>query len=225
MVLGCRNIPIVELLKPSLSAADNGPLYKCPSKYWLEGTSSFWHGRNSTVASTFSQGEALAAFALTEPNAGSDASGVETRAVYDPKKNVYIVNGKKQWITNGGIAQVLTVMAQTTVDSPKGKQDKNHSISSNARHARLTVTAQALEKVGMRGSKTANLEFHNMEVPAENILGPLGGGLKVCLTCLIMAGRHSELLAQEQEKCFSKKLLNIADHVTSLNAPSEVLDL
>ena len=46
------------------------------------------------------------------------------------------------------------------------------------------VTAPALEKVGMRGSKTANLEFVNMEVPASNILGPLGGGLKVCLTVL-----------------------------------------
>jgi len=58
-------------------------------------------------------GEALAAFALTEPNAGSDASGIETRAVYDPDKKVYRINGRKQWITNGAIAQVLTVMAKT----------------------------------------------------------------------------------------------------------------
>lgn len=130
------------------------------------------------------KGEALAAFALTEPNAGSDASSVETRAVYDPKKNVYILNGKKQWITNGSIAKVLTVMAQTSVDSPKGKQDKITAFLVTPDMPGFKVTASALEKVGMRGSKTANLEFQNVEVPAENVLGPLGGGLKVCLTVL-----------------------------------------
>lgn len=130
------------------------------------------------------KGENLAAFSLTEPNAGSDASGVETRAVYDPVKNVYIINGKKQWITNGGIAKVLTVMAQTTVETPQGKQDKITAFLVTPDMSGFKVTAQALEKVGMRGSKTANLEFHNMEVPAANILGPLGGGLKVCLTVL-----------------------------------------
>lgn len=130
------------------------------------------------------KGEALAAFALTEPHAGSDASGVETRAVYDAAKNAYIINGKKQWITNGSLAQVLTVMAQTTVDTPKGKQDKITAFLVTPDMPGFKVAAPSLEKVGMRGSKTANLEFQNMEVPAANILGPLGGGLKVCLTVL-----------------------------------------
>ncbi len=130
------------------------------------------------------KGKALAAFALTEPHAGSDASGVETRAVYDPVKNVYILNGKKQWITNGGIAQVLTVMAQTSVETPQGKQDKITAFLVTPDMPGFKVTDPALEKVGMRGSKTANLEFVNMEVPAANILGPIGGGLKVCLTVL-----------------------------------------
>src|SRR5690606_33095249 len=49
-------------------------------------------------------GEEIAAFALTEPEAGSDASNVKTRAVYDPEKRVYRINGQKRWITNGGIA-------------------------------------------------------------------------------------------------------------------------
>ena len=74
---------------------------------------------------SLAKGEALAAFALTEPNAGSDASGVETRAVYDPAKNAYIINGKKQWITNGGIAKILTVMAQTSVDIQKANRIKS----------------------------------------------------------------------------------------------------
>ena len=130
------------------------------------------------------RGENLAAFALTEPNAGSDASAIETRAVYDPSKNVYRINGKKQWITNGGIAKILTVMARTEIDTPNGKQDKITAFLVTPDMPGFKVTAASLEKVGMRGSKTSNLQFENLEVPAENILGPIGGGLRVCLTVL-----------------------------------------
>lgn len=130
------------------------------------------------------KGEKFAAFSLTEPNAGSDASGVETRAVYDPIKNVYRLNGRKQWTTNGSIADVLTVMARTEIDTPQGKQDKITAFLVTPDMKGFTVTNPALEKVGMRGTKTANLAFHDMEVPAENILGPIGSGLRVCLTVL-----------------------------------------
>lgn len=130
------------------------------------------------------RGEILAAFSLTEPNAGSDASGVETEAVFVPERNVYRINGRKQWTTNGSIAGVLTVMAQTEVDTPQGKQKKVTAFLVTPDMPGFKVAAPALEKVGMRGSKTANLEFHDMEVPAENILGTLGGGLKLCLSVL-----------------------------------------
>jgi alkylation response protein AidB-like acyl-CoA dehydrogenase len=130
------------------------------------------------------RGEKLAAFSLTEPNAGSDAAGIETRAVFDPVKNIYRINGKKQWTTNGSVAGILTVMAKTEVDTPQGKKDKVTAFLVTPDMPGFKVTAAALEKVGMRGSKTANLQFTDMEVPAENILGPLGGGLKVCLTVL-----------------------------------------
>ncbi|MCB1113460.1 MAG: acyl-CoA dehydrogenase family protein [Chlamydiia bacterium] len=125
---------------------------------------------------SLSTGEKLAAFSLTEPNAGSDAAGIETKAEYDADKKVYRINGKKQWTTNGSIASILTVMAKVdgkvtaflvTPDLPGFK-----------------VTAKALDKVGMRGSTTSNLAFENMEVPETQILGPLGGGLRVCLTVL-----------------------------------------
>lgn len=130
------------------------------------------------------RGDQLAAFSLTEPNAGSDAAGIETRAVFDKQKNVYRITGKKQWTTNGSLASVLTVMAKTEVDTPQGKQDKITAFLVTPDMPGFKVTAPALEKVGMRGSKTANLEFSDMEVPAANILGPIGGGLKVCLTVL-----------------------------------------
>lgn len=121
-------------------------------------------------------GEIIAAFSLTEPNAGSDAAGIETTAVFDPAKNVYRITGNKQWTTNGSIAKILTVMAK--VDG------KVTAFLVTPDMPGFSVTAPALEKVGFRGSKTANLRYENVEVPPENILGPLGGGLRVCLTVL-----------------------------------------
>jgi alkylation response protein AidB-like acyl-CoA dehydrogenase len=123
-----------------------------------------------------SSGESLAAFSLTEPNAGSDAGGIETIATWDPNKERYIINGKKQWTTNGAIAEIITVMAK--VDG------KVTAFLVTPDMPGFEVAAKALDKVGMRGSVTSNLTFNNVEVPKENILGPLGGGLKVCLTVL-----------------------------------------
>lgn len=125
-------------------------------------------------------GEALAAFALTEANAGSDAAGIETRAVFDHTRNGWVINGQKQWITNGGMADILTVMARTEVDG----EDKITAFLVTPDLPGFRVTEPALEKVGMRGSKTAKLAFENMEVPAENVLGPLGRGLQVALHVL-----------------------------------------
>lgn len=130
------------------------------------------------------KGEILAAFSLTEPNAGSDANGIETRAVFDIDKHVWRINGRKQWTTNGAIAKVLTVMARTEIQTPDGKQDKISAFLVTPDMPGFQVSAASLEKVGMRGSRTANLEFHDLEVPAENVLGPIGGGLKVCLSVL-----------------------------------------
>ncbi len=75
-------------------------------------------------------------------------------------------------------------MAQTEVETAKGKQDKVTAFLVTPDMKGFKVAAPALEKVGMRGTKTAILEFQDMEVPAANILGPKGGGLKVCLTVL-----------------------------------------
>lgn len=125
-------------------------------------------------------GKCIGAFSLTEPNAGSDASAVETKAVYDPKKKVYRLNGRKQWTTNGSIAGVLTVMAQTEVEG----KNKITAFLVTPDMPGFHVLDPALEKVGMRGTKTANLEFRDMEVPEANILGKKGAGLRICLTVL-----------------------------------------
>lgn len=130
------------------------------------------------------QGKKFAAFSLTEPNAGSDANGVETRAVYDPEKKVYRLNGLKQWTTNGSIADILTVMAKTEVETEDGVQDKVTAFLVTPDMPGFIVRDKALDKLGTRGAWTANLAFKDLEVPEENILGPKGGGLKVCLTLL-----------------------------------------
>lgn len=133
---------------------------------------------------TLAKGEELAAFSLTEPNAGSDASGVETKAIFDPEKGVYRITGKKQWTTNGSIAKALTVMAKTAVDTPEGPKEKITAFLVRPDMPGFNISNPGLEKVGMRGTRTTNLLFDNMEVPKENVLGPLGAGLKVCLTVL-----------------------------------------
>jgi alkylation response protein AidB-like acyl-CoA dehydrogenase len=127
-----------------------------------------------------STGECLAAFALTEPEAGSDAGGVQTRAVYNKEKDVWVINGEKRWITNGGIADVLTLMARTEIDG----QDKISAFIVTPDMPGFEVVEVAMEKVGMRGTKTARLKFTDMEVPNENILGKPGRGLHVALHVL-----------------------------------------
>lgn len=126
------------------------------------------------------KGEMLAAFALTEKNAGSDAAGVETRAEYDAERDVYVINGTKQWITNGGVAGMLTLMARTMVDG----QDKITAFIVTPDMPGFEVTDVALEKCGMRGTKTAKLKFTNLEVPAANVLGQPGRGLHMALHVL-----------------------------------------
>lgn len=130
------------------------------------------------------KGKKYAAFSLTEPNAGSDANGVETKAVYDPEKKVYRINGLKQWTTNGSIADILTVMAKTEVETKEGVQERVTAFLVTPDMPGFIVRDKALDKLGTRGAWTANLAFNHLEVPEENILGPLGGGLKVCLTLL-----------------------------------------
>lgn len=129
------------------------------------------------------RGEKLAAFALTEKEAGSDASNVQTEARLSPDGQNYILNGTKRYITNGGIADVLTVMARTP-DPKKVGEWKITAFLVTPDMPGFTVVNPRMEKVGIRGTATAELAFHDMPVPVANVLGPLGKGLKVALTVL-----------------------------------------
>ncbi|HXG09363.1 MAG TPA: acyl-CoA dehydrogenase family protein [Gemmataceae bacterium] len=127
-------------------------------------------------------GQQLAAFALTEPQAGSDAANVQTTAIPSPDGRTYLLNGEKRYITNGAIAQVLTVMARTPV--PGSDEMKITAFLVTPDMPGFEVVEARMPKCGIRGTATARLAFRNMPVPAENILGPLGKGLRVALTVL-----------------------------------------
>jgi alkylation response protein AidB-like acyl-CoA dehydrogenase len=128
------------------------------------------------------RGEKLAAFALTEEQAGSDASNVQTTAGPTDDGQTYILNGGKRYITNGAIADVLTVMARTP--DPRGGDSKVTAFLVTPDLPGFEVVEGRMPKCGIRGTATAKLAFHDMPVPAANILGPLGKGLKVALTVL-----------------------------------------
>jgi len=127
-------------------------------------------------------GEWISAFALTEPEAGSDAANVQTMATPSPDGKGYILNGQKRWITNGGIAQGLTVMARTPV--PGSKETKITAFLVTPNMPGFEVVEKRMPKCGVRGTATSRLAFKDMFVPRENILGELGKGLRVALTVL-----------------------------------------
>ena len=116
------------------------------------------------------KGEKLAAFALTEPNAGSDAAGIQTVAV--KKGDKYILNGTKQWITNGGEADIYTVMAVT--DKSRGARGVSCFIVEKGYPG--FKFGKKEKKLGIRASATRELIFEDCEVPAENIIGREGMG-------------------------------------------------
>lgn len=127
-------------------------------------------------------GKKLSAFALTEPEAGSDAANVQTTATPSPDGKTWILNGEKRYITNGGIAQVLTVMARTPV--PGTNETKITAFLVTPDMPGFEVVEARMDKCGIRGTATARLKFTNMPVPTENVLGSVGKGLRIALTVL-----------------------------------------
>lgn len=123
-------------------------------------------------------GEKVGAFGLTEPGAGTDASGQKTTAVLDGDH--YVLNGSKIFITNAGAADIFVVMAMT--DKEKG----NHGISAFIveRDFPGFKVGKHEEKMGIRGSSTCELVFEDCIVPKENLLGEAGKGFKYAMMTL-----------------------------------------
>ncbi|PAL08070.1 acyl-CoA dehydrogenase [Peribacillus simplex] len=124
-------------------------------------------------------GETLAAFGLTEPNAGSDAGGTRTTAVLDGEE--YVINGEKTWITNASYSRTVTVTAVSGKDS-KGKNIISAFIVPTDTQG-LTINSN-YEKMGVRASNTCEIILDNVRVPKENLLGDPDKGFKQFLFTL-----------------------------------------
>ena len=119
-------------------------------------------------------GEYVGALAMSEPDAGSDVVGMRLRA--QRRGDNYVLNGNKMWITNGPDADVLVIYGKTS--------DQGITAFLVEKGMKGFSTAQKLDKLGMRGSNTCELVFRDCEVPAANILGAEGAGVKVLMSGL-----------------------------------------
>lgn len=129
-------------------------------------------------------GEMIAAFGLTEPEAGSDAGSLKTTAKLTEDGTAYILNGSKIWITNGGIASFYTVFARTF--HPEAEPGKREAITAFIVERGMPGFSNGPEekKLGMWGSSTTTLSFENVRVPVENVIGQPGKGFKIALGVL-----------------------------------------
>lgn len=178
-------------------------------------------------------GKKLGAFALTEPNSGSDAASLKTSAALDGDS--YSLNGTKVFITHGGVADVYLVMAKT--DHSKG----SHGISSFIveRDTPGFSCGKTEKKMGMRASPTREIIFENCRIPRKNLVGKEGDGFKIAMTALdsgrITIGAAAVGIAQaaldesikyaKQREQFNQPIANfqgiqfmLADMATSIRA-------
>jgi len=128
-------------------------------------------------------GDKIAAFALTEPGAGSDAAAVRTTAELSPDGKYYVLNGRKQWITNGGFAEVFTVLALVR---RQGEEPDSSQLTAFIVTRGMDGFSPGKEedKLGIRGSSTTPLYLENVRVPVGNVLGGIGGGFKIFMEVL-----------------------------------------
>ena len=142
--------------------------------------------------------EAISAFALTEPLTGSDAANIQTEAVLDSSGTAFVVNGQKLWCTNGSIARYITLVARVRakreqhngrivwVPVPEGiaADDQVHTAFILDMEAPGVCVRQRCQFEGCRGIENAHMTFTEVQIPAGNVIGEVGRGLKYALTIL-----------------------------------------
>ena len=156
------------------------------------------------------RGEAIGAFALTEPSAGSDAAGIQTRA--EPGEGgSYVLSGSKSWVTNGDVAGVYTVFART---SPPEEDAKPKITGFVVERSDAIVPGASEGKLGMRGAWTGDVKLVKAVAPAGNVLGEVGKGFKVAMELLtrgrvVLAasclGACKRLVKHAVDRCKSRK--------------------
>ena len=136
------------------------------------------HEQKQKYLSKLGSGEWVGAYALTEPEAGSDALGGRTTAVLSDDGKHYILNGSKMWISNAGFARLFTVFAKVDGDRKKFS-------AFLVEHDRPGLSLGAEEKkMGIKSSSTRQVMFENVKIPVENLLGEIGQGAKIAFNIL-----------------------------------------
>ncbi len=135
-------------------------------------------------------GEAIASFALTEPDSGSDAGSVKTKAVRDG--NHYVLNGAKRFITNADKAHIFTVMARTDPNTPGPKGLSAFIVE---RSTPGVAIGKPEKKMGQQGANVCDVTFDNARVPITNRLGEEGEGMKVAMSVLDRGRLHISSLS------------------------------
>jgi len=125
-------------------------------------------------------GEWICAYALTEPSSGSDAQSLKSRAILDPARSVWVLNGSKIWCTNGGYAHVIQTFARTP--DPDGREKITAFLIT--RDLPGFSSGKPEYKMGIKGSNTVELSYQDVPVPAANVIGQVGRGFKVALEIL-----------------------------------------
>jgi alkylation response protein AidB-like acyl-CoA dehydrogenase len=160
-----------------------------------DGSYSGWHGAHTGIGTLpilyfgteeqkqrylprLAKAELLAAYALTEPHAGSDALAAKTRADLSPDGRHYVLNGQKMWITNGGAADLFTVFAKV------GGEKFTAFLVERAYPG--VSSGHEEKKMGIKGSSTTAVYFENVHVPVENVLGEIGRGHIIAFNILNM---------------------------------------
>ncbi|XP_063979188.1 very long-chain specific acyl-CoA dehydrogenase, mitochondrial [Diachasmimorpha longicaudata] len=153
-------------------------------------------------------GGEYAAFALTEPSCGSDASAVKCRAIKSKDGSHYVLNGSKIWISNGGIANIYTVFAQVPVKDPVTGETKDKVTAFIVERGFGGLTNGPPEdKMGIKCSNTTEVFFEDVKIPAENVLGGEGQGFKVAMN-ILNNGRFgmSAALSGTMQTCIKKAI-------------------
>lgn len=150
-------------------------------------------------------GELIASFALTEPEAGSDAAGLKTRAVKDGDH--YILNGTKRYITNANKADLFTVMARTNPDEPGAKGVSAFIVERDT--PGLSV-GKPEKKMGQQGAHICDVVFENARVPAANMIAKEGEGFKVAMSVLDKGRLHISAVATGVSKRLIREMVTYA---------------
>jgi len=176
---------VLALMEVSAADAAHGTIMSVNNSLYSHGI--LYHGteeQKQKFLRPVAAGEAVGAYALTEPQSGSDSASMRTRAVKSSDGSHYVINGKKSWITSGPVADFVVVFAVT--DPDKGTR----GISAFMVDAKLEgfIRGKVEPKLGIRASATCEIEFENYRCPAENLLGEEGKGFSMAMG-ILDAGR------------------------------------